>query len=217
MTDYRDFWTVLRRRLLEKNGQGLRPVDVGPVVMGTRVNSSRSGDNVYQSLIYPKGAYILHMLEMMYWSPQYQEAPFKAAMHDFVNTYRNRPATTEDFKAVMERNMPAAMDLDGNHKLDWFFNAYVYGTEIPKYTMTSEFVKKGDETTVHFTLTQSGVSNDFKMLVPVYIEFADKHVRLVGRGTLVGSSTVERTLNLGKLPVEPKRMVPNYYYDLLSD
>ena len=56
--EYRDFWALQRERLLEKNAQGMRPVDVGPVVMGSRVSTSRSGDDVYQKLIYPKGANI---------------------------------------------------------------------------------------------------------------------------------------------------------------
>jgi len=215
--EYREFWELLRRRLLEKNAQGMRPVDVGPVVMGTRVSTSRSGGNVYQMLIYPKGAYILHSLEMLFWTKKYGEAPFKKAMHDFVSSYQNKAATTEDFKAVMERDMPPWMDIDKNHKLDWFFNAYVYGTEVPKYTMTSTFEKKGEETTAHFKLTQSGVSSDFKMMVPVYIEFADKHAVLLGNATLKGSNSIEQTVNLGKLPGEPKRMVANYNFDLLSD
>src|SRR5271170_82970 len=188
--EYRDFWALLRRRLLEKNGQGVRPVDVGPVVMGSRVSTSRSGGDVYQMLIYPKGAYILHMLEMMFWTAKYGEEPFKRAMHDFVKNYQNKAATTEDFKAVMELDMPPWMDVDKNHKLDWFFNAYVYGTEIPKYTMTSTFEKKGEETTVHFTLTQSGVSDDFTMMVPVYLEFADKRVVALGQATLKGSRSI---------------------------
>jgi hypothetical protein len=25
------------------------------------------------------------------------------------------------------------MDLDGNQKMDWFFNQYVYGTDLPTY------------------------------------------------------------------------------------
>lgn len=192
-------------------------MDVGPVVMGSRVSTSRSGGNVYQMLIYPKGAYILHSLEMLFWTSKYGEAPFKTAMHDFVKTYQNKAATTEDFKAVMERDMPPWMDVEKNHKLDWFFNAYVYGTEVPRYAMTSTFEKKGDETTVHFALTQSGVSDDFTMMVPVYIEFADKRVVLLGHATMKGSRTVEQTVNLGKLQSEPKRMVANYNFDLLSD
>jgi len=84
-------------------------------------------------------------------------------------------------------------------------------------SMTSTFEKKGDETTVHFTLTQSGVSDDFTMMVPVYIEFADKRVMLLGHATMKGSRTIEQTINLGKVTSEPKRMVANYNFDLLSD
>ena len=195
----------------------MRPVDIGPVVMGTRVNTSHAGDDVYQSLIYPKGAYILHMLSSLFWTPQYKDEPFKKAMHDFVNTYRDRAATTEDFKAVMERDMPPWMDLDKNHKLDWFFDDYVYGTDIPKYTVMAEFTKNGDVTSAHMKLTQSGVSDDFKMLVPLYLELSDKRVVLIGRATIKGSGTVEQTLNLGKLPSAPVKMVANYYNDVLSD
>jgi Peptidase family M1 domain len=215
--EYRDFWALLRRRLLEKNAAGVRPVDVGPVVMGSRVSTSRSGGDVYQMLIYPKGAYILHSLQMLFFTPKYGDAPFKAAMHDFVKSYRNKAATTEDFKAVMERNMPPWMDIQKNHKLDWFFDAYVYGTEVPKYSITSTFEKKGDDTTLHFTVTQSGVSDDFTMLVPVYIEFADKRVSILGYVTLKGAHSADQVVNLGKLAVEPKRMLVNYNNDLLSD
>jgi len=83
--------------------------------------------------------------------------------------------------------------------------------------MTSTFEKKGEETTVHFTLTQSGVSDDFTMIVPVYIEYADKRVVALGHATLKGSSSIEQTVNLGRLTGEPKRIVANYNFDLLSD
>ena len=39
----------------------------------------------------------------------------------------------------MERSMSHAMDLQFNGKLDWFFNEYVYGTDLPHYTISSEF------------------------------------------------------------------------------
>ena len=216
MKPYRDFWAEERRRLLTKNANGMRPVDVGPVVMGSRVSSSRSGNGVYQSLIYPKGAYILHMLEMLYWTPQYKEEPFKKAMRDFVNTYRNKAATTEDFKAAMEKNMPPWLNLEGNNRLDWFFNAYVYGTEIPSYSITSQIEKKGEETVVHFKLAQSGVSDNFMMRVPVYLELEDGRVVFVGGAGIRGSHELEQTLNLGKLSTAPKRMLVNYNYDILS-
>jgi len=36
-------------------------------------------------------------------------------------------ATTADFKAMVERHMSPQMDLKNNHRMDWFFNQYVYG------------------------------------------------------------------------------------------
>jgi hypothetical protein len=217
MKEYRDFYSLLRKRLLQKNELGLRPVDVGSVVMGTRVNTSRTGGGVYQSLIYNKGAFILHMLEMLYWTPEYQNGPFKEAMHDFVKTYTNRAATTEDFKAVMERHLPPWADATKDHKLDWFFNAYVYGTEIPKYTITSNFTKEGDEVTAHFAVTQNGVSDDFLMLVPIYLEYDSKRYSFFGRAMMKGNKTVEQTIKLGKMKDTPKGMVVAHNYDLLSD
>ena len=45
-------------------------------------------------------------------------------MHDLVDSRRLQAATTEDFKAVVEKHMSQAMDLDGNHRMDWFFNQH---------------------------------------------------------------------------------------------
>jgi hypothetical protein len=214
--EYMDFWALLHRRLLEKNVMGFRPVDAGPVTMGALVSNTRTG-NVYTNLVYPKGAFILHMLEMQFYTPQMGEKPFKAAMQDFVNSYRNQPATTEDFKAVMERHMTASMDIDHNHKLDWFFNAYVYGTEVPKYDLTSSFETKDGDTIAHFKLTQSKVSSEFEMSVPIYIELDEKKTIFLGHMPIKGSNSIEQTVNLGKLPNPPKRLVLNYNYDLLAE
>ena len=65
--------------------------------------------------------------------------------------------------------MPQWLDIDGNHKLDWFFNAYVYGTEVPKYTVTSELRRMGGDDRP-FQSDAGGVSDNFTMLVPLYIE-----------------------------------------------
>jgi hypothetical protein len=215
--EFRDFWALLRRRLLEKNAQGFRPVDVGPVVMGTRVDTSRTGDDVYQALIYGKGAYILHSLQTLFWSAKYGEEPFKKAMHDFVSSYTNKPATTEDFKAVMERNMPSWLDIQKNHRLDWFFDAYVYGTAVPKYNLTYDFSQDGEATKVHFKLEQANVPDDFLMDVPLYLELADGRVLLLGRVAMQGVTTKEQTVNLGKVSSPVKRLDVNHNYDLLAE
>jgi hypothetical protein len=92
-----------------------------------------------------------------------------------------------------------------------------YRTSIPRYTVTSEFSKQGEETTVHFKLTQSEVPGDFEMLVPLYLQSEDHHVSLLGRARMIGTATVEQTVKLGKLTSAPKQLLVNYNFDLLSE
>lgn len=211
-----EFWKQQRKLLTEKNQFGFRPIDVGPVTMGSRLNSPKAGWNIYQNLVYPKGAYILHMIQMMMWTPRDGDVRFKDTMHDLVESYRLQAATTEDFKAVVEKHMSPGMDLDGNHRMDWFFNQYVYGTDLPAYHFDGQVTQNGDATSLHFKLTQSGVSPNFRMLVPVYLELADGKFTRLGMIPMIGSTTFERTLSLPKYPSPVKRALVNYYYDVLA-
>ena len=136
-----EFWNDERELLLERDAEGFRAIDAGPLTMGYRASNSRTGFSTTRRLIYPKGAYILHMIRMMMWDRKTGDQNFKAAMQDFVKTYSGKAATTEDFKAMMEQHMTAEMDLEGNHHLDWFFNEYVYGTALPTYKIAYTFEK----------------------------------------------------------------------------
>jgi len=214
--DFREFWKQQRRLITEKNIFGFRPIDVGPLTMGLRLDSPKAGWDVYQNLVYPKGAYILHMIRMMMWSAKDGDDRFKATMHDFVDRYRFEAATTEDFKAVVEKHMSPQMDMDGNQRMDWFFNEYVYGTDLPSYHFESQVTQNGDASGVHLKLVESGVPASFKMVVPVYIEFADGKVIRYGSIPIAGSSTFDRTVPLPKLQSPVKRILINYYYDVLS-
>ena len=213
---YREFWKEQRRLITEKNTMGFRPIDVGPVTMGFRLSSEKTGWDIYQNLVYPKGAYILHMIRSMMWSPNTGDQEFKETMRDFASTYRMQAATTEDFKAMVEKHMNRGMDMDGNHRMDWFFNEYVYGTELPTYHMESEVGQSGDSATLHVKLTQSGVPPTFKNLVPIYLELTDgKVVRWIS-GAIIGSSSLEQTVPLPKTPSPVKRALIDYNYDVLS-
>jgi hypothetical protein len=61
---FRNFWKTMLEQITQKNAQGFRPIDVGPLTQGYRLNSGRTG-SVTGDLLYPKGAYVLHMLRMM--------------------------------------------------------------------------------------------------------------------------------------------------------
>jgi Peptidase family M1 domain len=216
MDDYRAFWKEQQNNLLEKNAQGKRPIDVGALTMGYRVANEKNG-NVYQNLIYSKGAYVLHMLEMQFWTPQEQGDPFKRAMQKFVSEYSGKAATTEDFKASMEKSMPKELNLRGDGKLDWFFDEYVDGTELPHYTVSTDFSVVDGETLVHLKLAQSNVSDKFVMRVPIYLQLQNGQTRRLFMVVLHGNGTIDQMLKLGKLPSPAKAMMVNYNADVLSD
>lgn len=214
---YLQFWNDERRMLTDRNSQGFRAIDAGPLVMGWRVANSREGYGTYRELIYPKGAYVLHMIRQMMWDRQTGDARFKDTMHDFVATYRGKVATTEDFQAMVEKHMSPEMNLTGNHKMDWFFREYVYGTALPTYAFDSSFSKdpKGD-VVLKYTLTQSGVDKNFGMPVPIYLELMNGNIVRLGSPVMVGNANVDQSVTLTGLKETPRRAMINYYYDVLG-
>jgi len=207
-----DFWEEQRKRIVESSPQtkDRKPYTVGPVTQGYRLNSGKTGA-VAQNLIYPKGAYILHMLRMMMYDQQDGgDARFRTMMKDFVETHFNKNVSTEDFKQGVEKHMIREMDLDKNGRMDWFFNEWVYGTEVPSYRFE---YKIGADATLSGRITQSGVSDNFIMTVPVYLDFGKGWTKL-GRATLRGNNSVDLT-NV-KLPMVPKRATLCAFNDVLA-
>jgi aminopeptidase N len=184
--------------------------------MGYRTSNSRTGFDTTRRLIYPKGAYILHMLRMMLHDNRNGDQRFKEMMQDFVNTYRGKSATTEDFKTIVEKHMTPEMDLEGNHKMDWFFNEYVYGTQLPTYQMNATFDAGADgDLVMSVKMTQSNVDDSFRMLVPIYLELPNG-MFFLGRARLAGNSTFEQKIPLKGLKDKPKRAAINYFDDVLA-
>ena len=210
--DYIEFWDRLRKRILEKNNFGVAPNDAGPLWMGERLISPRTL-SAYQDVTYPKGAYVLSMLRSIMYSPQEQDKPFIAMMHDFVASHRDRPASTESFKAIVEKHMSKTMDLAGNGRMDWFFNEWVYGTEVPRYHMDYQLLPvEGGKVKLHMTITQSEVDDHFVMLVPVFADFGKGMVR-IGQLGIAGNST--RTADV-VLPIKPKKVALDAYKEILE-
>jgi hypothetical protein len=210
--DYLDFWERLRVRILEKNTFGVAPNDAGPLWMGLRLMSPRT-ENAYQNVTYPKGAYVLQMLRSMMYSSEDNDTAFIAMMHDFVDSHRDKPASTETFKAIAEKHMNKSMDLQGNGSLDWFFNEWVYGTQVPRYKFDYQLTPgDGGKVKLHMNITQSEVNDQFGMLVPVYADFGTGMVRL-GQAKMAGNTT--RTIEV-LLPSQPKKVTINAYKDILE-
>jgi hypothetical protein len=212
--DYLEFWDRLRKRILEKNEFGVSPNDAGPLWMGLRLISPRT-ESAYQNVTYPKGAYVLQMLRSIMRSPDEKE-PDKAfieMMHDFVESHHESSASTESFKAVAEKHMSKLMDMEGNGRLDWFFNEWVYGTQVPRYHFEYQVTPAdGGKFKVHMTLTQSDVDDKFAMLVPVFVDFG-KGMGRIGQMGVHGNNS--RTADV-LLPAQPKKVVVNAYKEILE-
>lgn len=209
---YKKFWDRARQTIVDKNNFGIRPTDAGPIWMGLRLNTFKNGA-AYNRLVYPKGGYVLHMLRYLMLDTKTGDADFIAMMHDFTKTYTNRNASTEDFKAMVEKHMTPALDLLHNGRMDWFFNEWVYGTEVPRYRLEYSLAA-GEDGKVVFagSLTQSEVSANFLMKVPIYMEVDGRLLR-IAVVPILGSTTREFKLNL---PKKPKRVVLNANDDVLA-
>src|SRR5207237_956170 len=124
-----DFWEAQRKLITEATPatKGIKPYTIGPVTQGFRLSNAKT-QAAYQFLVYPKGAYILHMLRMMMYDQRAQngDAKFQAMMQDFVKTHFNQDVSTEDLKQMVEKHMTPGMNLAGDGRMDWFFNEYVY-------------------------------------------------------------------------------------------
>jgi len=172
---------------------------------------------VTRRLIYPKGAYILHMLRMMMWNNQTGDKNFKDLMHDFTKTYSGHAATTEDFKSMVEKHMTPEMQRAGGDKMDWFFDEYVYGTALPSYKLNSSFERGADgDMVLSFKVTQADVNDKFRMLIPIYIELADGRIANLGRVQLSGNSSLDGKVPLRGVKDQPRHAMLNYNDDVLA-
>ena len=223
--EFGDHWVQARQALLshpyEHPAMGVlcqycsnvRPNDTGPLWMGV-LNDTFKTAGAGNIVSTAKGGYVLHMLRQMMWDAQTGDADFRTMMQDFVKQFVNRAVSTEDFKSLLEKHMKPPMDLDGNQRMDWFFNDWVYGTDIPSYRLEySLAVEPGGKRLLTGKLTQSGVSPGFKMLVPLFAEFAAKKVRVTVMA-MNGNSTRDFKATL---PGQPRRVLLNLNHDVLTN
>jgi len=108
-----------------------RPIEsLGPLVVGTRLNSSISTD-AYPAIVYKKGAVVLDMLSMIF-----PEDVFEEILGSIVEVASDRIIATDDFLLGIERL--------GGADLSWFSSRYVYGTGLPEIYYSATFEAADD-------------------------------------------------------------------------
>jgi aminopeptidase N len=123
------------------------------------------------------------------------DAQFIAMMREFVSTYGGKNASTEDFRRIVEKQ--------AGEPMDWFFDEWVYGTEVPHYDFSYQLKDAGDgKTNLEFRITQSGVSESFVMRVPIYA-YVKGSPRRLGFLGVQGSKPVTGSV---PLPFRPEKV-----------
>ncbi|MFL6201821.1 MAG: M1 family metallopeptidase [Thermoanaerobaculia bacterium] len=216
--EYDRFWRERKKQILGKDpGNAVANYDAGPITQGLRLFTQRS-PSAYPAVVYAKGGYVIHMLRMMMWdgSSQIPDARFIAMMQDFTKTYGGKVATTADFQRVVEKHMTPNMNATGDGKMDWFFNQWVYGTEVPRYKQDLKITPgEGGKYRISGSITQEGVSKGFRALVPIYVEFSKTESARVGVLPFVGEATVPVDVQIA-LPKKPKRALINARGEVLA-
>jgi hypothetical protein len=176
--------------------------DAGPIWMGFRLASSESAD--YTTLVYSKGAYVLYMLRMMMFDfAKKDESKFNAMLGDFAQEFRWKEASTADFVRIAEKHYGS--------KLDWFFNQWIYDTQIPKYKWSIATTQEADgQYLVTIDITTEGVRDGFRMPVPLTVVMEGEYVTT----TRLQIDTNPKRISL-RLPYKPMKFVFNSYKSVL--
>ena len=198
-----------RQNLLQQTSGADEPAgEIGALTLGSRLNSSKS-PGAYESVIYSKGAWIIHMLREMLRQPgaKNPDAGFVALLNTLASKYAYRALSTEDLQREVERVMTPAMDLEGGRSMEWFFEEWVKGTGIPHYRVqfTVSKTEKGYE--VRGKLFQTGVPHSFIARVPIFSSSAGTRPVHLGSIIAVGEETLFRftTANAPrKLLIDPQ-------------
>jgi hypothetical protein len=211
------FWQLRRAEILEKVGS-VPAYQAGGITQGFRLDTERS-PAASQIILYGKGGYVLHMLRMIMRDDTKgpdADRTFRTMMTDFVSSFAGKSPSTDDFQRIVEKHMPPGMDVAKTGRLDYFFDQWVHGTEIPQLAATLQAADiGGGKYRLSGTISQSGVSDTFHTLVPIYLDFGDNRVQKLGVVQLTGSKA--QTVNVEvALPLKPRRVLINARNDVLT-
>ena len=154
-----------RQHLLAPVRKGNTIESAGPIVWGTRLISSHA-TNSWRAIMYEKGAWIVHMMRV-----RLGDAAFLKMLNALAQRNRYGRVTYGWFSRPGGRVSPAGSD---DPKFESFFEQWVYGTGIPHLKLAHSV--KGNRHTIQLqgSITQSSVSEDFSVPVPVEIQLPGK-------------------------------------------
>jgi aminopeptidase N len=192
-------------------------IDAGPITQGYRL-ATHYAPEAPHALIYAKGAYVLQMLRMMMRDEKQKppDAPFFDMMKDYVATWRGKNPSTDDFKKIVERHMTPFMNAAQTGTMDYFFDQWVYGTEVPRFKSNFS-INRTPEGKYHIagSVSQEQVSASFITVVPLYLDFGGGKLIRAAQVRLVGSAPQSLAFDLN-VSSAPKEVIINARHDVLA-
>jgi aminopeptidase N len=161
---YLDYMAMVRSRIHNRT----------PIVQGDDLTSA----GAYTGDIYPKGAWVLHMLRWLLEDDDFFEVIWRFANDE---AFAYGFVETEDLMALVA-------EVSGRDDLDWFWDRYVFNAKLPRWTISREARMDGD--LVHLSWDEPG----FEMPLPVRVGGELRRVEMPG-------GTAEFVLSSGQ-PVE---------------
>ena len=109
---FRDILRSMRKSAVDQSGQG-------PISLGYRLGHIKGDSRVFRSLVYNKGALVLHMLRRLL-----GDDAFFRGLRDLYRTFRFRKAGTDDVRAAFERA--------SGRSLERYFEQWIHGSGVPR-------------------------------------------------------------------------------------
>jgi aminopeptidase N len=176
---FREVMEQYRHEMVEKNKDGLSPMDAGPVTLGTRLLSSRSPQG-YDAINYGRGTWLFHMLRSMLSDGTQEdggkirgvpnsEEPFVRALRKVRERYEGKAITTKELLDVFAEELPPSLQYEGKRSLDWFLDGWINGTSLPRFELKGvKYSVKGKAVVVSGTILQKDAPEDLVTSVPLY-------------------------------------------------
>jgi aminopeptidase N len=173
---------------------------LGPIDVGRRAGTRKTPQGYFLQT-YFKGALVLHMLRVLLRDQSGSDDLFITILRDFLKTHQGTLASTEDFRATVEKHAPG----------DWsgFFDQWIYGADIPTIRWSYEASRKPDQEgyyslSVH--VRREGEGSDFIPPIPLRVDLRGREPQ----DRLLSVSDEEDVFHcLFSAPIEDVELNPN--------
>ncbi len=218
---FRQVMERYRSDLVQKNRDGVSPMDAGPATLGTRLLSSHFPEG-YEAISYGRGAWLFHMLRTMLKDAESKpvsgtrggsDEPFVRALREVRQRYEGKSISTEELLGVFAQGLPSSLRFEGKNNLNWFLDGWINGTALPKLELKSvKLAAKGAGLVAHGTILQKDAPADLVTSVPLYAVIPGRQPVLLAR---VFADGEESTFRLA-VPLGTKRLVLDPYNTILT-